>query len=601
VTGLPPLSRRSALKLGAALGLVGAAGSPALAAPAGREVMREFAYGEVALTGGPLKAHYDRIHAHYLALDDDRLLKVYRQRAGMPAPGKDMGGWYDGDGFVPGHTLGQYISGLARIGAATGDPACRAKVRALVDGFGDAFERSKDPFAGANAEKIWPAYILDKHEAGLVDAYRLSGVERARSLLPKVIEAGLPYVSPVSRDRVGKKDPPYDETYVLPETMFDVADVTGDRRYHDLAVKYLLDKEFFDPLARGEDVLPGRHAYSHAIALSSAAKAWLVLGDPKYKATLVNAYRFLELQRYASGGFGPEEQFVTPHQGALFRSLTSTSAHFETPCGCYASTKLARYLLRFTGDARYGDGLERDIYNGVLATRFPDSDGDYPYYSTFGPNAQKRFYQKKWPCCSGTLVQGVADYVLNLYFQSDDGIWVNMFAPSTVRWTRGGDAVELVQETEYPARDSTRLTVRAARPTEFALRVRIPGWVSGAAEIRVNGAPVSVSARPGAFAEIRRVWNDGDRVEVITRQSFRTQAIDDRNPEVVALMRGPVMYVGLDPWPALADTPVRLPEGLQPASGAPETFVRDVGGKELVFTPFHAVGEQTYNTYFRQA
>ena len=93
-----------------------------------REVLREFPYGAVKLTGGPLKQHFDRIHAHYLALDNDRLLKVFRERAGLPAPGPDMGGWYDTNGFVPGLTLGQYISGLARLGAATGDKAAHEKV-----------------------------------------------------------------------------------------------------------------------------------------------------------------------------------------------------------------------------------------------------------------------------------------------------------------------------------------------------------------------------------------------------------------------------------------------------------------------------------------
>ena len=39
-----------------------------------------------------------------------------------------MGGWYGAGGFIPGHSLGQYISGLARIGSATGDAACHAKV-----------------------------------------------------------------------------------------------------------------------------------------------------------------------------------------------------------------------------------------------------------------------------------------------------------------------------------------------------------------------------------------------------------------------------------------------------------------------------------------
>jgi hypothetical protein len=89
----------------------------------GEEVVHEFPYGAVKLTGGPPKRHFDSIHAHFLALDEDRLLKVFREHAGLPAPGPDMGGWYDADGFVPGLTLGQYISGLSRLGAATGDPA----------------------------------------------------------------------------------------------------------------------------------------------------------------------------------------------------------------------------------------------------------------------------------------------------------------------------------------------------------------------------------------------------------------------------------------------------------------------------------------------
>ena len=57
-----------------------------------QEVMSEFPYGAVRLTGGPIKQHFDYIHAHYLALDNDRLLKVFRERAGLPAPGPDMVG-----------------------------------------------------------------------------------------------------------------------------------------------------------------------------------------------------------------------------------------------------------------------------------------------------------------------------------------------------------------------------------------------------------------------------------------------------------------------------------------------------------------------------
>jgi uncharacterized protein len=95
-----PLSRRQFLAGATATALAGAA-TTALAGTAQPHIkfsatpsaaLEEFPYGAVELTGGPLKAQYDHVHASYLALDNNRLLKVYRERAGLPAPGNPMGG-----------------------------------------------------------------------------------------------------------------------------------------------------------------------------------------------------------------------------------------------------------------------------------------------------------------------------------------------------------------------------------------------------------------------------------------------------------------------------------------------------------------------------
>ena len=503
----------------------------------GKEIVHEFPVGAVQITGGLLKQQFDRIHAHYLALSNDRLLKVFRQRVNLPAPGADMGGWYDTNGFVPGLTLGQYISGLARIGAATGDENCHRKVRALVAGFGEFLSRTENPYAGAGAEKMWAAYVMDKYIVGLVDAYQLSGVEQAKTLLPEVIQKCRPFISPVSKDRIGKKDPPYDETYVLSENLFAVAEITGEKKYYDLAVHYLLDREWFDPLSAGGNVLPTKHAYSHTIALSSGGQAYLSTGNIKYKKALENAWRFMESQRFASGGWGPEEQFVEPGQGKLFESLSNSSAHFETPCGAYADLKLARYLIRLTGDSRYGDGLERTLYNTILATRTPDSDGGYPYYSSYGANAVKKYYHRKWPCCSGTLIQGVADYVREIYFHDEDSLYVNLFTPSTVNWKRQSGTVVVEQTTNYPSEDTIRITIRTGG--KFALKIRIPAWTNGAT-IRVNGR-IGTAAKAGQYAVIDRHWKNGDTVDAVIPQPLRTLPIDESHPNIVALMRGAVM------------------------------------------------------------
>jgi uncharacterized protein len=560
---------------------------------AGKEVVYEFPYGAVKLTSGLLKRQFDHVHSHYLALSNDRLLKVFRQKVGLPAPGADMGGWYDANGFVPGLTLGQYISGLARLGAATDDAACHNKARALVAGFGEFLSRTDNPYAGAGAEKQWPAYVMDKYVVGLVDAYRLSNVTQAKQLLPELIAKCRKFISPVSKDRVGKKDPPYDETYVLSENLFAAAEVTGDKQYYDLAVHYLLNSEWFDPLAAGQNVLPTKHAYSHTVALSSGGKAYLAMGQAKYKDALVNAWRFMEAQRFASGGWGPEEQFVEPGQGKLFASLSNSQAHFETPCGAYADLKLARYLMRLTGEARYGDGLERTLYNTILATRTPDSDGNYPYYSNYGALATKKYYHRKWPCCSGTLVQAVADYVLNVYFHDEAALYVNLFAPSILTWQRANGNVIVEQETNYPSQNTSRLTIRAGG--RFALKIRIPAWSDGAS-IKLNrGVAQRVTA--GQFAVIERNWKSSDTVDITIPQPLRTLPIDDQHKDVVALMRGAVMYVALNPFEELAQTPVALPAALQTIRD--DGYVMNVGGKELVFAPYYEVQLESYNTYFK--
>ena len=568
-------SRRGFLHAAAAGALLGAARG------AGRKHLREFTYADVQLTGGPLKAQYDWVHAHFLSLDNDRLLKVYRQRAGLPAPGDDMGGWYDADGFVPGHTIGQYISGLARMYATTRHPATLAKVKALVGGYAATLGADGYPYASEKAAVTWPCYILDKYVVGMLDAHRLAGVAAGRELLPRIIRGAIGHIPDHTYDRTpdSPKQAPYDEPYILPENLFYSYEATGDPQWLAMARLYLLNREYFDPLAQGKNLLPGKHAYSHVIALSSAAKAYEVLGDEKYLRAIRNAWDMIEeTQQFASGGWGPKEAFVPPHEGKLGESLTAHREHFETPCGCYAHMKLARYLLRFTGDPRYGDGLERVLYNTILGSIEPSNNGDYFYYSDYQSGARKGYYKKKWPCCSGTLVQGVADYAVSIYFQDSSGVYVNLFAPSEVRWNSGGVPVRLMQSTAYPNGDALELRVDVPKPAEFAIHVRMPGWLSGAAAVRVNGKSADVAAERRTFATIRRLWRKNDTVEVKLPFGDRTEAIDDRHPDTVALMRGPLMMVA-----------VNAPDGTP-----------DIAAPGLRFAPFYAVRSESYTTYFKK-
>jgi hypothetical protein len=594
------MNRREFLKSGAVACAVGAAA----AAPSDNGPLVEFAYANVMLTGGPLKRQYDMVHRHFLSLDNDRLLKVYRQRAGIPAPGDDMGGWYDADGFVPGHTLGQYISGLSRIYSTTKDPACAGKVSALVKGFAATLGKDGYPFASEKAAVTWPCYILDKYEAGLLDAAQLAGDRTARELLVEVIRGATPQIPDHTYDRGpdSPKQAPYDEPYILPENLFNTYQLTGDSKYLEMAKLYLLDHEFFDPLAQNRNLLPGKHAYSHVIALSSAARAYEILGEPKYLAAIRNAWDMLETtQQFASGGWGPKEAFVPPHEGKLGESLTTTREHFETPCGSYAHTKLARYLLRFTGESRYGDGLERIIYNTLLASKDPGGDGEYFYYSDYQAMARKGYYKRKWPCCSGTLIQAVADYALDIYFHRGTSLYVNLYTPSQATWNANGVPVTVSQETQYPDNEDIELLIGVPRPVEFSVMLRIPAWLESNAEISVNGKQFGVRADRNTFAGITRRWRDKDTIRLRLPLDFRVAPVDDRHPERVAMMRGPQMMVAVNPAEGLHETAFTLPGKPRAIAHSTSAFSLQDRSGTVELVPFIAVRDETYTTYLLKA
>ena len=186
------------------LGTVAGGAAMGAAHGADREHLREFAYSDVRLTGGPLKAQYDGVHAHFLSLDNDRLLKVYRQRAGLPAPGEDMGGWYDADGFVPGTP------------SASTSPASRActppratvprwrRCRTWWEGTRPHLARTEYPYASEKAAVTWPCYILDKYGSGMLDAHRLAGLGAgARTAAAHHPRRHRPYSGPHVRSRAG--------------------------------------------------------------------------------------------------------------------------------------------------------------------------------------------------------------------------------------------------------------------------------------------------------------------------------------------------------------------------------------------------------------
>jgi DUF1680 family protein len=246
-------------------------------------------------------------------------------------------------------------------------------------------------------------------------------------------------------------------------------------------------------------------------------------------------------QSFATGGWGPDEHFVVPGSGALGASLGEQAKSFETPCGAYAHFKLTRYLLRITRDSRYGDSMERVLYNTVLGAIPIQPDGHAFYYSDYTRQARKTFHPDRWPCCSGTLPMVAADYAISTCFADARGIYVNLYVPAQIDWTQNNVPCSLSIETDYPYAAGVSMRLRLPSPQLFTLNLRIPGWVQDAS-LSINGQR-QPALRPGQFAVIRREWRSEDRIELELPDTRRLENIDAAHPDTVALLAGPLVLM----------------------------------------------------------
>jgi DUF1680 family protein len=133
-----------------------------------------------------------------------------------------------------------------------------------------------------------------------------------------------------------------------------------------------------------------------------------------------------------------------------------------------------------------------------------------------------------------------ADYGISSYYRTQEGIYVNLFVSSRVSWVRNNTQCTLTQSTEYPRANTTQFAFTLARPEAFTVYVRIPAWAGAKTTLSVNGRRADNSIEPGKFLAVQRTWKDGDRVDVEFETPLRLEAVDDQNPNNVALMRGPL-------------------------------------------------------------
>ena len=585
----------------------------------------------VRLTGGPLKRAQELDAAYLLKLEPDRMLAYYRKRAGLAPRAEGYRGW-DGDGKnLTGHIAGHYLSAVSLMYAATGDSRFKERADYIVrelkevqdkhgNGYLGALEHGEERFAevaqgdirsgGFDLNGLWsPWYVLHKTFAGLRDANRYTGNKTALAMEVKFAgwaEGVLSRLDEAQTQRMLNT-----EFGGMNEVMADLYADTGDKRWLALSDRFQ-HHVIVDPLARGEDILAGKHGNTQVPKLLGSLARYIASGS---KTDGQAAHFFWDAvvghHSFVTGGHGKDEYFFAPDK--ISDHLDGRTAE---SCNVYNMLKMTRLLFALSPEAKYAEFQERALFNHVLASLDP-ANGRTCYMVPVGRDVRHEYQDMfdSFTCCVGSGMENHALHGDGIYYEAGSRFWINLYTPSTVEWKEAG--LKLTLETTFPEGETAtaKLTLRA--PRTFALLLRRPAWAGSGFMVAVNGKAVKHLPVPGSYVTVKRVWKSGDTIALTLPKTLHGEPTPD-NPRRIALMWGPLALAG-DLGPEReADNPDRqaavpvfvaaeqpLSSWLKPVPDQSGAFRSSGVGREsdhnsprdVTFVPFYRLHERAYSIY----
>ena len=524
------------------------------------EIFRRLQDHRVKLLPGLFKKRFDINRRYVFSLQTHNLLQNHYMEAGLWAPiGKPEDahwGWESPTCQIRGEFLGHWLSAAAHIYASTRDQEIKVKADIIVSEVARCQQENGGEWAGpipekyfewlARGKKVWaPHCTVHRNMMGLFDMYAWAGNQQALDILVRWARWFSRWSSQFTREQF---DDMLDvETGGMLEVWSDLYSVTGDKEHYDLINRYDRPR-LFNLLLAGKDPLTNMHANTTIPEILGAARAWEVTGENRWRDIVEAYWRCAVVDRgyYCTGG-QTNGEFWTPPRQLSTHLGDKTQEH----CTVYHMMRLAEYLLRWTGDASYDDYWERNLYNGSLAQQHPET-GMVTYFLPLRSGSVKKWGTPTddfW-CCQGTLIQAHTIYPNHIFYEEGNDLVLSQYIPCQLDWNKNGKSLSLLLSEDThpeahrrPGSRSYELKITSSEAQEFALKFRLPGWMSASPEVIINGEIQAIIGNPSTYALIHKAWQN-DTIHITLPQSLTTSSLPDL-PDTVAFMEGPVVLAAV--------------------------------------------------------
>lgn len=452
------------------------------------------------------------INNNLLALDINKFLQPFKERN------------LRGEGYSDYIGLGKNIDAVVRFAVYEKSSKIMSLKKLLIDE--TVKTQEADGYIGVMVKesrmwKLWDIHEMGYIIMGLASDHHFFGEKRSLTAAQKLADYIIERWSAIPANWESWRH------LGLESNMLSLYRETKNKRYLDFCIKQLGLAQWKVDLDL--NTIGKTHMYTDIDLCLAQLDLFRIQPDVRLLQSSRHAIEFLTDHNgmVITGAAGLWESWNDDQGGRMYLGETCATAY---------QIRLLDRFLRMEGSSRYGDVIERIIYNALLGAQSPD--GRHLRY--FMPLEGDRVYFKPDTyCCPNNFRRIMSELPTIVFYQSAKGVAVNLYTTAEATISLGeGVSLKIQQQTNYPNSGNVVIMLDPSKPVWFPLQLRIPGWCDKAS-VSINGKPWERPIVPGEFLLLERQWSLGDQVSLDMPMPFRLVLGRRRQSGRVAVMRGP--------------------------------------------------------------